>query len=219
MFTTLLESRAERQRRPVAQAVSLATHAALIAGAVLATHRITTAAPPEPVQYIRYVAPVAAPRAPTSAMPRVVTDWHLPAAPIVIPDVLPPIDLAPPAVSFPSVDAARPGVSPVASMPDSSGAFPAFGVETPARLVPGTAAPVYPELLRAARVEGDVRTTFVIDVNGRADMRTFRILWSSHPRFSEAVTRAVPAARFVPAEIGGKPVRQWVLMPFVFSIR
>jgi protein TonB len=92
-------------------------------------------------------------------------------------------------------------------------------VDLIARLLPGSGRPAYPETLRNAGLGGTVDVQFVIDTTGRADMRSLTILHSTHPRFTEAVNRAIAKARFSPAEVAGRKVRQVVRMPFVFSIK
>ena len=76
----------------------------------------------------------------------------------------------------------------------------------------------YPAELQAQCVEGKVVAQFVVDTAGRADPRTVRVLQSSHPLFSQSVRAALSAARFYPAEIHGRPVRQLVQLPVTFSM-
>ena len=78
--------------------------------------------------------------------------------------------------------------------------------------------PRYPDLLRAAKVEGAVLAQFVVGADGVADTSTFKILRSSHDLFSKSVREALPAMRFNPALVGGKAVKQLVQMPFQFSL-
>ena len=59
---------------------------------------------------------------------------------------------------------------------------------------------------------------FVVLETGRADMDTFKILSSDNDLFSSAVRNVLPSMRFLPAEIGGKKVRQLVQLPFEFKI-
>jgi protein TonB len=100
----------------------------------------------------------------------------------------------------------------------SGGAFNAEQVERQASFVAGSGAPRYPEALRSSGVEGKVVALFVVDEKGRAEADSVRILSSDNALFEEAVRRALPRMRFIPAEIGGRKVRQLVQMPFVFTI-
>ena len=81
-----------------------------------------------------------------------------------------------------------------------------------------SAAPRYPEVLKAAGVEGEVVATFVVDTTGRADGSSFRILKSPNELFGAAVRTALPNMRFLPAEVAGKKVKQQVQQAFVFAI-
>jgi periplasmic protein TonB len=93
-----------------------------------------------------------------------------------------------------------------------------FQVERTALPLAGSPGPSYPPQLRAARVEGEVLAQFVVGTDGRPDMRTFKVLRSSHELFSSAVRDAVNKMRFQPAEIEGRAVRQVIQQPFVFAL-
>lgn len=91
-------------------------------------------------------------------------------------------------------------------------------VENPAAYDASSAAPSYPDLLRAQNVEGGVVVQFVVDTAGRADTTSFQVLQSSHFAFENSVRTALPGMRFTPAEVGGSRVRQLVQIPFLFRI-
>lgn len=93
-----------------------------------------------------------------------------------------------------------------------------FQVEKPAQAASGNPSPRYPEVLKSSGVEGKVMAQFVVLETGRADMDTFKILSSDNDLFSSAVKNVLPQMRFLPAEIGGKKVRQLVQLPFEFKI-
>jgi protein TonB len=63
-----------------------------------------------------------------------------------------------------------------------------------------------------------VLAEFVVDTAGRVELDSFRAVESTNPIFTEAVRAALPTLRYRPATIGGKPVRQIVQQPFVFSL-
>ena len=67
-------------------------------------------------------------------------------------------------------------------------------------------------------MEGDVLVQFVVNPDGRADLRTFKVLKSSNDLFTQAVKEVLPSISFVPAEVGGHKVRQLVQMPFGFKV-
>ena len=83
---------------------------------------------------------------------------------------------------------------------------------------PGSSQPRYPDILRSAGVEGEVLAQFVVDTTGRAEAGSFKVLKSSHDLFVTAVKNALPGMRFIPAEVGGRKVRQLVQQPFTFAI-
>ena len=101
---------------------------------------------------------------------------------------------------------------------DSNQPFFEFQVEKPVVAAPGSPQPRYPEILRTAGVEGEVLAQFVVDTTGRVEMNTFKILKSSHDMFIAAVRNAMPNMRFIPAEVGGRRVKQLVQQPYTFAI-
>ena len=85
--------------------------------------------------------------------------------------------------------------------------------------VPGSPTPRYPDILKSAGVEGEVVVAFVVDTTGRAEVGTLKILKSTHELFAAGrAERRLPSMRFLPAEVGGKKVKQLVQQPFVFNI-
>jgi TonB family protein len=92
-----------------------------------------------------------------------------------------------------------------------------FQVEKPVRLAAGSANPIYPAELKSASVSGVVLAQFVVDTLGRAEVSTFKVLKSDHALFTEAVKNALPDLRFIPAEVGGRKVKQLVQQPFTFG--
>jgi alpha-tubulin suppressor-like RCC1 family protein len=91
-----------------------------------------------------------------------------------------------------------------------------FQVTTPVKPAPGTAPPVFPRALAAAGVSGEVLAQFVVDTMGVADPATFKVLKSTRQEFTDAVIAALPAMRFIPAELAGHKVLQLVQQPFSF---
>jgi TonB family protein len=93
-----------------------------------------------------------------------------------------------------------------------------FQVEKPVTPAPGSRSPRYPDLARQAGLEGEVLAQFVVDTMGRAEPSSLKILKSSHDLFVESVRNALPEMRFVPAEVGGRKVKQLVQEPFTYSL-
>ena len=97
--------------------------------------------------------------------------------------------------------------------------YTADQVDTPA--APDSAEPVqpfYPDSLLRAGIEGRVLVEFVVDSSGQPEMDTFGEVLSTDVRFTDAVRRAVSQARFTPAVVGGRKVRQLVQLPFRFVV-
>jgi biopolymer transport protein TolR len=109
-------------------------------------------------------------------------------------------------------------VSAAAAAADADHVYFEFQVERPVTLAPLNSAPHYPDVFRASQLKGDVLAQFVVDTNGRALPETFKVLKSTHDLFTQSVKEKLPDLRFVPAMLGGKPVRQLVQMPFYFAI-
>jgi protein TonB len=66
----------------------------------------------------------------------------------------------------------------------------------------------YPPQLLSAGVEGSVLVEFLIDTAGKVEPGSVRPIESSHPAFVDAARAAVLGAKFRPARLAGRPVRQ-----------
>jgi periplasmic protein TonB len=227
MLETLLESKSTRGRSAGGAIVSVTAHTALIAAALYATAQAHVR-PSRTTETLRAVYfPPAAPRVP-AASPTVTLQRPLDRRPLVFvePHVninLPPIDMTS-LVSRPGDfgPAAMVGTVPNGSPEGGSGPadapFRSDQVEKQVAVVPGGAPPRYPEVLRSSGVEGQVTAVFVVDEHGRAEEASFRFPRSDNPLFEDAVRVALRRMRFIPAEVGGRKVRQLVQMPFVFTL-
>lgn len=93
-----------------------------------------------------------------------------------------------------------------------------FQVTKAVRALPSAKGPRYPAEQRAAGVSGTVLAQFVVDTMGVPMMSTFKVLKSDHEAFSSAVRTWLETARFEPAELEGRKVRQLAQQPYVFAI-
>ena len=84
--------------------------------------------------------------------------------------------------------------------------------------IPGTGTPRYPDMLRSAGVEGEVLAQFVVTRRGRAENGTFKVLKSTHDLFTQRCARRCRRCGSIPAEVGGKKVKQLVQQPFQFKL-
>ena len=230
MLETLLESKSKTHGSTTGAIASVMAHTVLIAAAVYATAQARVQLPgnPETVRAVYFPLPRNLPSAiqPTTGRPGT--------APIVVNRprlafVAPHIDINTPRIDIDDA-VSRPGdfsPGPIA-VSSSSGAetgtipvavpFRSDQVEKQVALVAGSAPPRYPEVLRSSGVEGQVIAEFVVDEQGRADERSVRFVRPGNPLFEDAVRAALRRMRFIPAEVGGRKVKQLVQMPFVFTI-
>ena len=146
-------------------------------------------------------------------------------APVEIPNVIPDIDLSKKVTD--EADFSGKGVAGGVAKGIEGGKGPVpqgdqpyfdFQVEKPVVMAPGSQGPAYPDMLRSAGIEGQVLAQFVVDTTGRADMSSFKALKSDNDLFTTAVKNALQRMRFLPAEVGGRKVKQLVQQPFQFSL-
>lgn len=239
MFRNLIETNARRQRSTSGTLASFALHAALIGLAVVAT---ADAGPdevrdePEVVKFVDTPRPdeppppepAHAPPPPSGAVaaPPTAPGFRTLPPPLDVPDVIPPIDLSRPLTDerdFTGIgvrDGTHDGVpgAPRSQIADASGHYDVHEVEKP--VVPLDAvAPSYPAMLRSQGTEGRVVLRFVVDTAGRVEPGSIEVIESAHDLFTASVRRTLEGARFVPAEHGGRKVRQLVQQSFAFEIR
>lgn len=91
-------------------------------------------------------------------------------------------------------------------------------LEFPAQQAERTCHPKYPPELRQRGMPGEAVISFVVDVDGRVVPGSGRLISATDAAFADAVTRALPCMRFVPAQHQGRRVRQLVQMPFTFNV-
>lgn len=235
MFNNLIESKPTKQRSLGASVFSTVFHAAIIAGSIYATANATMEEPEDVVQQIDFVEvkqdeppppqEEAPPPPDVVAAPPPPKGFQVLSAPVSIPDVIPEIDLSKALTN--EDDFSGKGVAGGVASGVVGGTGPVntdqtyfdFQVEKPAGSVPGSPGPRYPDILRQGGVEGEVLAQFVVDTTGRVEVASFRVLRSTHALFEQAVRSALPRMRFLPAEVGGRKVRQLVQQPFVFNLQ
>ncbi len=235
MFDNLLETQAKKERSAGGTAFSVLAHVAVIAMAVYVTGKgvaeAVQEAREEKIDFVEVkqeevkVEPPPPPPPDAVLAPPIAKGFQVLTAPVDIPDVLPDIDLSKRAMN--EADFSGKGVAGGIAQGVAGGIPQAissdavmfeFQVEKQAAAAPGTRPPDYPEMLKQAGIEGQVLASFVVDTTGRADMSTFKVITSTHEQFTQAVRRALPQMRFLPAEVGNKKVKQLVQQPFGFAI-
>ncbi len=230
VFNNLIESRPQKTRTLGSTVFSIALHGVLISMSVLATKQVAEAVAEEVTQKVDFVEikkdepppPDTPPPPDVAAPPPIAKGFQVLTAPINIPDVIPEIDLSKKLTN--EADFSGRGVAGgiasgvVGGTVISDQPYFDFQVEKPVAPVPGTGAPRYPDILRSANVTGEVLAQFVVDTTGRVEVATFKVIRKSHDLFESAVRQALPNMRFLPAEVGGRKVKQLVQQPFVFSL-
>jgi TonB family protein len=94
---------------------------------------------------------------------------------------------------------------------------PRYGDWATPILRPRSPGPRYPDELRKDGLEGGAIAHFLVDVDGKTDMATTRIVAFSHPLFARSVYTMLHEWRFRPAEVAGCSVPVWIRMPFYFN--
>ncbi len=235
MFENLPETKKKSQRSVTGSVLSVVIHAVVITAAVYGTLQAGEAVIEKPkAEKLDFVEvkkeepkqePEKAPPPPdVTVAPPPPKGFQILSAPINIPDVIPEIDLSKKVTDEADftgkgvAGGSGRGIEGGTGPTNNEGAYFEFQVEKTVLAQPGNPQPTYPSMLQSAGIEGRVLAQFVVDVSGKADMGTFKVLESSHDLFTQSVRSALPRMRFFPAEIGGKKVRQVVQQPFVFAL-
>jgi protein TonB len=224
----LIESGAPARHPTRWTMASVAVHAALITAAVALTARGVVTPPPRStppdVFYVRPpvpAAPHASPMAAAQSVPNSIT------APYVDVPEVPRVDFG----REPIVRAVSPSdfietALHVAPAGAASGTTVGVGaVHTPAMVeravVPHAHNPVptYPSTLRSANVAGEVLVRFIVDTVGRVEPGSVEITRTTHVLFAEAVRRWLRTTSYLPAQVGGRPVRQLVEQHVGFALQ
>lgn len=111
----------------------------------------------------------------------------------------------------------------VAAEPSERLVFPEYTfepgeVELGAIAAPENPKPTYPPLMVRRGVEARFAVVFVVDTSGQIDRETLELPRVQHEEFTEAVRHVLEKWHFVPAEVGGRRVRERVRHRFSFRI-
>jgi periplasmic protein TonB len=236
MFNNLLESKPKKEKRGGGTVASIVMHSVLVGLAVYATANAAIQNEKPRQEKIDFVEtpkdeppppkdePPPPPPPDIVAAPPPPKGFQVLTAPVEIPDVIPDIDLSKKVTDendFSGKGVAggvAKGVEGGKAVVQSDQPYFEFQVEKPVVPAPGSTSPRYPDMLRQAGVEGEVLAQFVVDTTGRAEAGSLKILKSSHDLFIQSVKNALPQMKFIPAEVGGRKVKQLVQQPFTFSI-
>jgi protein TonB len=233
MFENLIETKPKKPKTAKTMALSVIIHAVLITGAVWGTLQAKEAIEKPKAEKVEFVdmkkdeppPPEDKPPPPPEivAAPPPPKGFQVLTAPIKIPDVLPEIDLSKKMTD--EADFSGKGVAGGIAKGVVGGTGPVtdqtyfeFQVEKQVSQIPGSMNLRYPDMLRSANVEGEVLVQFTVDTTGKVERGSIKILKTSHELFTNAVMSALPSAKYYPAEIGGRKVRQLVQQPFNFTL-
>jgi protein TonB len=109
-------------------------------------------------------------------------------------------------------------VSRRSSAPPADGVYHADAVDRIVTPFADNPKPVYPRSMESAGIEADFTVMFVVDSTGRVDAGTLEVPRNVHRLFADAVRYALSRSRYLPAQLGGRPVRQLVAQEFVFRM-
>lgn len=233
MFENLIETKPKKPKTGKQLLLSVVVHIVAIGAAVYGTLEAKEAIEKPKAEKVEFVEmkkeepppPENKPEPPPEvvAAPPPPKGFQVLTAPIKIPDVLPEIDLTKKVTD--EADFTGKGVAGGIAKGVVGGTAPVadqtyfeFQVEKQVAQIPGSINLRYPDMLRSANVEGEVLAQFVVDTTGRVEANSIKILKSSHDLFTNAVQQALRAARYYPAEIGGRKVKQLVQQPFNFTL-
>ncbi len=230
MFTRLVESGRRRQRPLLQGAVSLGLHVGIAVAVIAATKRIATAEDSRPYVHAQaYHVPPATATPSTESNPS-------PAEPNQLVSPLPAdvLAIAPPTgleSSIPPIESGVPidprrfvvGPAPLACATCSAGEvgpgdiLEAHAVDQPVDVLVAPE-PVYPAALKAAGIPGRVAVEFVVDTAGRVERESIVVLESTADGFRTSVMTALMGAKYRPALVRNRPVRQLVRQVMSFRI-
>ena len=230
MFSTLIESRAIRQRRAGGSVASIVFHGVVITVGMIATARDVVRVAPVPlkVQVVHFNRPIIEPqvthRVTTASLASIASTlpvFRL-AVPLTVPVGIPPVDLNIGAIP---TDYTTGPVGPIgcqdclgSAAADDGGRTTWSLNEAMMQLREKPVPPRYPEVLRRAGVEGDVVVKFLVDTTGRIDMRSIEVLNTTHEAFTMSVRETLAKMRFTPSMVGERKVPALAMMPFRFTL-
>ncbi len=238
MFNNLLESKAKKQRSTAGTVTSVILHGILLSAAVYATANAVVEAEKPKEEKVEFVEmkkdeppppknePPPPPPPDVVAAPPPPKGFQVLTAPVEIPDIIPKVDLSKKVID--EADFSGKGVAggtakgdpnvKTAPIVSDNQTYFEFQVEKQAASIPGSMSLRYPSVLQSQNVEGKVIAQFVVDTTGRVEMSSWKVLETSNELFSQAAKDAVRGAKFYPAEVGGRKVRQLVQLPLAFTL-
>ena len=229
MFNQLIESKPKKQKMAGGTVFSIVLHTVLIAGAVYATARAGVKDEKSKAEKIQFVEmkkeppPEKKPEPPKEVVvkPPPPKGFQVLRAPLRIDIKIPEIDLTKAMTNekdFSGKGVAGGTGTGVVGGTATNQTYFEFQVEKPAEMLQDSPKPKYPAVLESSGIAGEVQAQFVVRMDGKGDVDTFKVLKSSNELFTQAVRNVLPRMHFSPAMIGGKPVNQLVQQSFQFAV-
>ncbi len=233
MFDNLVESAPKKRRKGGAIGTSFGSivfHVLMIWAGIIATAKVGAEMIEAPIETTMVYIEEVKEEQPEEPPPPIVTSLNPPpkgfqvlAAPVDIPDEIPPIDLS---ERFDPRDYTGVGVEGGVFSGVEGGTGPvdltqvfaeAVVDEVPERIsCPGVE---YPRMLQQANIEGSVLLQFVVDTTGRVERGSTAIQRSDHKAFEGPARDMITKCLFRPGRVRGRPVRVLVQMPINFTLQ
>ena len=215
--------------------LSISVHVAVVLAALFATTRPVVERAPAPDTRVYFVPEqrpaTVAPAAPAAPQPKPVppkreAPAREPSKAVALPTIppvgIPPVDarLVDPSPGPPAepLDSGIQGTVPADAGPAGRGGAYVVGEVEVAAAPLSNAGPDYPERAIRQGLSGFVTARFIVDARGRVESDV-KILESTSAEFTTAVRSYLRRARYRPARVGGRTVRQLVEQRFVFELR
>jgi periplasmic protein TonB len=237
MFNELIESKRKRDANAGGTLASVIVHVVVVALAVVvsahAGQQVVEERRAEDIKFVEVQkaeeppppeeAPPPPPPVDAPVTPPPPQGFQVLAAPIDIPDKIPEVDLSKAVTD--EADFSGRGVAGGIAKGVVGGTAPVvqdqpyFEFQVERQVVVQTRRePRFPQMLADRGQTGEVLVQFVVTPEGRVDMSTLKVLSSSNELFTREVRAVLPHWRFLPAEVGGRKVAQYVQLPITFAL-
>ena len=234
MFEQLIESNHKKKSSLSQTVISFALHAGLIFGAVKATQGVAEGVRDIVVDTTMiFMKPPEAPPPPPPPPENVVVSANPPpqgfqviTPPDNIPTEIPPVNLN---ERFDPKDFTGKGIEGGIASGIVGGTGPVPTIEGEVFLAaevedrPEVADPTkcqgkFPAVMQSAGIPGKVVMQFIVNIDGRVDVPTFKIISTTHKAFEAPAKEAILGCQFKPGKSRGQPVRVLVQQGMTFKV-
>lgn len=226
MFDDLWESRPCRDRSTGQMIGSIIVHIVIVAVSIRLTRAVAESIAKPPIEMTMQLTRTPVPRVSQAvSAPSPAGIPAMASLPVVAPVDI-PTNLPPPAVGRgfdatrldrPAWNGGSPGLRDSAAS-DLQTAVTMLDADEPAQYLDGPR-PVYPPALRQVGGEGSVHLRYIVGIDGRAEPGSIQALQSTNTAFEAPAVDAIARARFRPARLQGRVVRELVEQIVRFTVR